>query len=135
MGTTLGEQVSRQRLKYMINSYQLGLTSGGDRGSGRSEAGAEGQAFDRYLGHLLRLYSAPLLELAVAQTLVRSWLMTPLPRGIVFLEAVDRQLAHWIDHGIDCRLSPQDFQQVTGLDPYPVYQALDLPFPSMVRYR
>jgi hypothetical protein len=109
---TLQEQVNQQRVQHIVSSYQLD--------------GAE-PAFNLALGRLLEDYATPVLELALAETLVANWLLLPLPRGMAFMQQVRDRLDQWEQVGIDCHLSPDAFYQVTGLDPLVVFRALDPP--------
>lgn len=103
----LGEQINRQRVKYVVSSYQL--------------AGEAGSAFDADLEELLDRYPAPLIELAIVQTLANNWVTVPLPRGGEFLTLVHRQLKSWEHYSITTSLTPELFSQITGLDPGPVF--------------
>lgn len=103
----LEEQVGQQRVKYVVSSYQL--------------EGDEAEAFAAHLNNLLQEYAAPLVELALAETIVANWARVPIPRGTQFLEQVHTLLMQWQAEEIASTLTPQQFQQVTGLDPSPVF--------------
>ncbi len=101
------EQISRQRVNYIVDSYQL---SGGDD-----------EDFDEYLEDLLQAYPSPQIELALVEILVKSWLINPLIRGIAFLERSHELLKTWENHPITPNISPTHFRLITGLDPTPVF--------------
>ncbi|KGF71626.1 hypothetical protein DO97_17145 [Neosynechococcus sphagnicola sy1] len=101
------ERLSRQRVHYIVSSYQL--------------AGDETAAFEDYLEDLISTYPLPLIELALTETLVHHWLQLPLLRGIGFLVPVHQRLKFWQGHPITSTLTPEQFQQITGLDPQPIF--------------
>jgi hypothetical protein len=112
----LGAQLKRQRIKHIVSSYQLD--------------GNETEAFDQALELLLNHYPLPLIELALVETLVDGWLHMPLMRGCKFLAKAYEQLQTWENQTLQCdssallyisTISPEQFQQLTGLDPAPIY--------------
>jgi hypothetical protein len=114
----LKEKLKRQRVKYIVSSYQLDHV---DR-----------DQFNIVLDMLLQEYPAPLVELAIAETLVANWLTVPMPKGCAFLSQTQSYLKAWETHvaschadfaqaHIHCSLTPEQFQQITGLDPTPVF--------------
>ena len=114
----IAAQLRRQRIKHIVSSYQLD--------------GDETEAFDRALELLLNHYPLPLIELALVETLVDSWLQIPLLRGCNFLDKAHEQLQAWesqilqpdsITAPCTSTISPEQFQQITGLDPAPIYGA------------
>ena len=107
------ERISQQRVKHIVSSYQL--------------AGDSTAEFDSYLKNLLQVYPSPLVELALAETLVDSWLIIPLPRGIDFLGRVHNKLEAWANHLTANTITPEQFSQITGLYPGPVFGFRDLP--------
>ena len=109
----LQDQLNQQRVKHIVSSYQLD--------------GGESRAFDTYLNDLLTRYPSPLIELAITETLVDSWASIPLVRGIEFLKKAHETLQHWENHPIVSTLTPEQFQQVTGLDPSPVFGTTERP--------
>jgi hypothetical protein len=113
------EQISRQRVKHIIDSYQL--------------AGDDGD-FDDYLDDLMRVYPMSLVELAIVETLVDRWLTVPMVRGFAFLAQVHQRLKSWENQSIVSTLTPEQFQQITGLDPHPVFGTAELP-PTQPRVR
>ncbi len=117
----LEERVSQQRVQHIVSSYQLD--------------GNEAEEFAIYLAKLLNIYAPPLIELALAETLVANWLLLPMPKGLAFLHQVHARLRHWQDtQTIVNTLMPDQFQQITGLDPAPVFEAFDVqPAQSIVR--
>jgi hypothetical protein len=118
---TLEQQLSQQRVKHIVSSYQL--------------EGSEFEAFANYLDELLQTYASPLIELALTETIVTHWLTVTLPRGIPFLDQVHALLKHWEVAEITSTLTPEEFQQITGLDPSPVFGSSEVPPPSIVRPR
>jgi hypothetical protein len=108
---TLDQQISHQRVKHIVSSYQLD--------------GNSADEFAIYLADLLNTYSAPLIELALTETLVANWLVIPMTKGIEFLQQVHAQLQAWeVGQSIAHPLTPEQFHQITGLDPTPVFNAL-----------
>jgi len=101
------EQISRQRVKYIVDSYQLD--------------GEDDEDFDEYLQDLLQAYAPPQIELALVEALIASWQVTPLLRGVSFLERSHQFLREWENKPIKPQVSPTHFQLITGLDPMPVY--------------
>ncbi|NJR49292.1 MAG: hypothetical protein HC780_06715 [Leptolyngbyaceae cyanobacterium CSU_1_3] len=118
---TLEQQLSQQRVKHIVSSYQLD--------------GTETEAFATYLSDLLQTYASPLLELALTETIVAHWLSVTLPRGTSFLTDVHALLKRWEVETIASTLTPNQFQQITGLDPSPVFGSSELPPPSIVQPR
>jgi hypothetical protein len=110
---TLEERVSWQRVAYIVESYEL--------------AGNDGETFDAYLAELMDGHDLPIIELAFAESILDLWTVIPLPKGILFLDHVHQLLQEWSDNGVSSRLMPSDFQQITGLDPAPIIQALQRP--------
>ncbi|MEE3717501.1 hypothetical protein V2H45_12125 [Tumidithrix elongata RA019] len=101
------EQISRQRVQHIIESYQL--------------YGDVFDDFSDYLEDLLIAYAPPLIELALIEILVQSWLQIPLIKGIAFIEKVHEQLKSWEYGAIAPKITPSQFRQITGLDPTPVF--------------
>ncbi|MGI0488087.1 hypothetical protein ACN4EK_21820 [Pantanalinema rosaneae CENA516] len=109
----IGEQLRQQRVKHIVSSYQL--------------RGIDDQAFDEHLASLLEQYPSPLIELALVETLVNCWWQIPIPRGCAFLTRVHEQLANWQSQPIISTIAPDQFQQITGLDPTPIFGSSGLP--------
>lgn len=107
------EQLSRQRVKHIVSSYQL--------------AGDEGNQFNLYLDELMQIYPCPLIELALIETLIDHWLSVPLVRGIEFLTQSHDKLKAWENQPIISTITPDQFQQIAGLDPTPVFGSAELP--------
>ena len=113
----IGAQLNRQRVKYIVSSYQLD--------------GKDTEAFDQDLHLLLDHYPSPLIELALVQTLVDGWLQVPLLRGCAFLTKAYELLKKWeeqaflqgdsVTRELTSTISPEQFQQITGLDPAPIF--------------
>lgn len=104
----LWEQISRQRAQHIIDSYQL--------------YGEEIDDFEDYLAELLLAYQPPQIERAIVETLVSGWFQLPLVKGIPFIEAVHERLKAWeMDANMPPTVSAAQFQQITGLDPTPVF--------------
>jgi hypothetical protein len=112
------EQLNRQRVKHIVSSYQLG--------------GNEGNQFDLYLDELLQIYPCPLIELALVETLIDQWLATPLTRGIEFLAQTHGKLKNWEKQPIVSTITPEQFQQIVGLDPTPIFGTTELPPTSSI---
>lgn len=104
----LWEQLSRQRVRYITESYEL--------------YGDAIDDFDDYLEDLLLAYPPPQIELAIVETLVESWLQMPLVKGIAFIESVHERLKSW-EKSISVKpsITPSQFRQISGLDPTPVF--------------
>ncbi len=109
----LQDQISRQRVKHIIASYQLD--------------GSEATQFETRLNELLNRYPHPLVELALIETLVNQWLRIPLTKGLAFLSQVQEQLQTWEGQPIISTVTPQQFQSIAGLDPAPVFGSSDRP--------
>jgi hypothetical protein len=109
----LQEQLRRQRVKYIVSSYRLD--------------GDDAHEFMADLDSLLRRYPMPLIELALAETLVDHWATVPMVRGIDFLKQVHEKLKAWECQPIVSTITPEQFQQITGLDPTPVFGADGIP--------
>jgi hypothetical protein len=107
------EQLSRQRVKHIVSSYQLG--------------GDEVTRFDGYLEDLLQNYPRPLIELALVETLVDAWLVIPMVRGMAFLSQAHDKLRVWESQPIVSTVTPEQFQQIAGLDPAPIFGSAELP--------
>ncbi|PSB20629.1 hypothetical protein C7B65_06915 [Phormidesmis priestleyi ULC007] len=116
---TLEEKINQQRVKHIVSSYQL--------------EGKETEAFADYLEELLQTYAMPLLELALAETLIVNWMNVPMQKGILFLQQTHDRLKNWETHSISSSLTPQEFQQITGLDPSPIFGTSEFPPPSIAR--
>jgi len=101
------EQISRQRVNYIVDSYQL--------------SGDDDEYFDEYLEDLLQAYPSPQIELALVEILVRSWHVNPIIRGVAFLKRSHELLKTWENHAIAPNISPTHFRLITGLDPTPVF--------------
>jgi hypothetical protein len=102
------EQLQQQRVKHIVSSYRLAGSS-------------QNNAFTDCLHVMLQAFPAPLIELALVETLVDCWLSVPLPRGIKFLEQAHHKLQAWEHQPIVSTITPAQFQQLTGLDPSPVF--------------
>ena len=101
------EQISRQRVKYIVDSYQL--------------AGSDDEYFDEYLEDLLQAYAPPQIELALVEILIEGWQITPLIRGVAFLERSHQLLKSRENRAIAPNISPTHFRLITGLDPTPIF--------------
>jgi len=96
----LQERISRQRIFYIIDSYQL---------LGSPPIPAE---LDHKFSQLLSNYSQEILELAIANCIAKAWTQLPMPRGQVFLDLLTDHLHNQLPN----QLTPQQFQQITGLE-------------------
>ncbi|KKJ01094.1 hypothetical protein [Prochlorothrix hollandica] len=107
--------IHRQRVHHIVTSYQL------DQGDSSLCAA--------YVDDLLQSYPAPLLELALAETLVKEWLQLPQMRGVPFFQKTHQQLQTWEISPIVSTLTPGHFYGITGLDPQPVFGSCNCPVP------
>ncbi|NJO81255.1 MAG: hypothetical protein HC827_24020 [Cyanobacteria bacterium RM1_2_2] len=107
------QQLNRQRVKHIVSSYQLG--------------GQESNRFDSYLEELLQVYPHPLVELALIETLIDQWLTVPLIRGMEFLLQTHSKLKAWENQPIVSTITPEQFRQIAGLDPAPIFGSAGLP--------
>jgi hypothetical protein len=112
------EQLSQQRVKHIINSYQL--------------AGNEGSQVDSYIEELFQTYPTPLIELALVETLVDLWVTVPLVRGLAFISLAQKKLQLWEHQPITSTITPAQFQQITGLDPAPIFGSAEFPPPRRI---
>jgi hypothetical protein len=112
------EQLNRQRIRHIVDSYQL--------------SGNEGNLFELYLEELLQTYPYPLIELALVETLIDHWLSVPLARGVNFLTQTHDKLKAWESQPIVSTITPGQFQQIAGLDPTPVFGPTGLPAVSIM---
>ncbi|MBD2175595.1 hypothetical protein H6F42_01515 [Pseudanabaena sp. FACHB-1998] len=112
------EQISRQRVKHIVDSYQLD--------------GEDDEYFYEYLEDLLQAYAPPQIELALVETLVESWRNVPLLRGVVFLERSHEILKSWETKIFAPKISPTHFQLITGLDATPIFGADKTQHPKQV---
>lgn len=102
------EHLDRQRVRHIVSSYRL--------------EGDESNNFETYLRDLLSAHPAPLVELALVEVLVEHWYAVPLPRGLSFLSQVRQKLKGWENQcAITSHLTPAQFQQITGLNPAPIF--------------
>ena len=108
------QHISQQRVQHIVDSYCL--------------AELEIEAFQTYLSELFGQYSHGLIELALVETLVRSWLTIPMQKGVPFLAAAHSRLKRWqsepVENLLTTRLTPSQFSHITGLDPEPAFAAL-----------
>jgi hypothetical protein len=102
-----------QRICHIVTSYEL--------------SGDDPAPFEAYLESLLQAFPEPLIELAIVETLVQQWLRVPLLRGIEFLQTAHQVLQGW-DQVVESRLTPGHFEMITGLDPAPIFKALETAF-------
>lgn len=113
----VSQQIRQQRVKHIVESYQL-------------DAGTNDRAAND-LDELFQTYPMALIELAIVEILVQNWLSVPMPRGTEFFEQVKTLLLSWQTEPISVSITPDEFQQVTGLDPAPVFGYSDLPRSSI----
>lgn len=111
------QQVNHRRIQHIVNTYQL--------------AGEDPHVFHQALNDWLGVYVAPLIELALVETLVDGWLTVPMPRGLKFLHRMQERLAHWESHPIISTITPAQFHQITGLDPAPIFGNGEAPLPKV----
>ncbi len=126
----LRSQINRQRVKHIVTSYGLaGIESGRDAGT---DAGQEAEAFWAALEELLQSYSAPAIELALVEQLIESWTQLPIIRGMALMDQVRSRLQAWKATTVSIGFTPEQFQQITGLDPEPVFGSAEVPPPHPV---
>ena len=116
----LREQVNQQRVKHIISSYHL--------------AGNHPVEMDGYLEELFQTYATPLIELALVETLVDHWLQLSTVRGIEFFRQAHAKLKDWEAHPIVSTITPDQFQQITGLDPSPIFGSAEVPPPRPIMH-
>ncbi|MEL6602625.1 MAG: hypothetical protein AAFP20_05295 [Cyanobacteria bacterium J06614_10] len=105
------QRINQQRVRHIIDSYIL--------------MGNEAEAFEAYLGDLLNQYPTGLVELALVETLVKSWLTIPMSKGVPFLDAAHAKLKQWQQQATaTVSLTPSQFSQITGLDAHTAFAAL-----------
>jgi hypothetical protein len=116
-GTEIRAAINRQRVKHIVSSYHLDEP--------------EPEVFGLRLEALLDQHPAPLIELALVETLADSWVHVPPIKGLVFLEHTQSILNQWQEQPIFSTLTPEQFQQITGLDPAPVFGSNECPSVSL----
>jgi len=102
--------ISQQRVQYIVDSYTL--------------TGSDTEAFEAYLDALFNQYPYGLIELALVETLVKSWLAIPMEKGLPFLSTAHEQLKQWQQSASILKLTPSQFFQITNLDPQHAFEAL-----------
>lgn len=120
----LQQRISHQRVKHIVDSYSL-------VGHNLAEPSDEVIGFDTYLQDLLGSYPHGLIELALVETLTKSWLTVPMEKGVAFLSKAHNRLKTWQQdqqqhRPIDLNLTPAQFTQITGLDAQAAFDALVL---------
>jgi hypothetical protein len=96
------ERISRQRVKHIVESYQL--------------EGSDGEAFFEYLEDVLKTFAHPLIELALVEVLAQAWKTVPMVKGMPFLQEVHAQLKLWQKEPVMSQLTRHQFEDITGLD-------------------
>ncbi len=86
--------------------------------------GTAATSFALELERLLTVYPPEWVELALVETLVERWMQMPLERGVAFLGPVSDRLQFWANHPLETRISPTQFQMITGLDPTQVFEGV-----------
>ena len=115
------QRINQQRVKHIVDSYRL--------------TGDEVDAFDTYFSELLSQYPQGLIELALVDTLAKSWLTVPMQKGVPFLAIAHNRIKQWqqeevtrlADMPLSYDLTPSQFSQITGLDPSPAFCSLTQP--------
>lgn len=102
--------ISQQRVRYIVDSYTL--------------AGSDNEAFEDYLKQLFVQYPYGLIELALVETLVKNWLVIPMEKGVPFLTTAHEKLKQWQQSASTLSLTPNQFFQITNLDPQLAFDAL-----------
>jgi hypothetical protein len=102
------QRISQQRVQHIIDSYMLMGTAD------------ESDRFDAYINDLLSQYPHGLIELALVETLAKSWLSIPMKKGVAFLTATHERIKQWqadaLSTGFTIGVTPSQFSQITGLD-------------------
>lgn len=101
------EAIRQQRIKHIVSSYRL--------------AGEDLAQFEEYLNGLLALYPSAWIELALVETLASVWVTVPMPRGSEFLARAHQLIQQWETLNLASTITPDQFQQITGLDPRPIF--------------
>lgn len=109
----LHEEINRQRVKHIVDSYRLDKDDNSEQ-------------FAAYLNQLLLLYPTPVLELALAETIAYEWLNVPITRGRQFLEKVHAKIKTWETCEAEIAISLEQFQHITGLSPHPLLGSSNL---------
>ncbi|BAU10576.1 hypothetical protein LEP3755_10600 [Leptolyngbya sp. NIES-3755] len=104
---TLQEQVQQQRIRHIIDSYQLD--------------GEDYELCAACLTAMLQLYPTGLIELALVETIVQNWARVPMLKGVEFFRQVEALLTQWQTDAIAVSFDPTEFQLVTGLDATPIF--------------
>lgn len=116
----LEQQIEQQRVKHIVSSYQL--------------EGEDAIAFHQYLKDLLAIYPSPVIELALVEVLVDGWLRLPMLRGCEFLTRTHDRIVSWQEHSITSSIAPEEFLQITGLDPTPVFGRSNTPIAAAIGF-
>ncbi|MEL7331540.1 MAG: hypothetical protein AAFN12_04795 [Cyanobacteria bacterium J06560_2] len=110
----LQQRISHHRVRHIVESYCL--------------SGDDATAFDSYLGELLNQYPHGVIELALIETLIKSWLTIPMVKGLPFLRAAHHKLKQWQQTAFQDlplpSVTPSQFTQITGLDAQVAFTAL-----------
>lgn len=109
----LWEHIRTQRIQHIVDSYQLG--------------GQELPQTNAYLADLLQSFPLSLVELALVETLVDVWVRVPPIRGVEFVVLAHEKLKSWQHQPIISTITAEQFQQITGLDPSPVFGPTEVP--------
>ena len=116
----LKQQIEQQRVKHIISSYQL--------------EGEDTIGFHQYLNDLLATYPSPVIELALVEVLVDGWLRLPMLRGCEFLTRAHDRIVSWQEHTLTSSIAPEEFLQITGLDPAPVFGCSKNPIAAAIGF-
>ncbi|MFK8184649.1 MAG: hypothetical protein AB8B99_14860 [Phormidesmis sp.] len=114
----LHHRLGQHRVRYIIDSYML--------------MGAEPKSssqFESYIDELFAQYPYGLIELALVETLSKSWLTIPMQKGVAFLSSVHERLKQWqveqrASASLSVSVTPSQFSQITGLDPQIAFASL-----------
>ncbi len=110
------QRIGQQRVQHIVDSY---LLAGND----------EIAPFNAYLDALFAQYPHGLIELALVETLAKSWRQVPMQKGIPFLIAAHKRLQQWQSEPVHIKLlynqlTLAQFSQITGLDAQIAFSAL-----------
>lgn len=118
---TLEQRIGHQRVRHIVDSYSL---------VGHQHDNDDAIRFENYLQDLLSGYHHGLVELALVETLIKSWLTIPMEKGVAFLTTAHSKLKAWQQEQLQQRpitvsLTSAQFSQITGLDATVAFDALE----------
>ncbi|MEL6351646.1 MAG: hypothetical protein AAFR58_07770 [Cyanobacteria bacterium J06627_28] len=122
------QRIQTQRIQHIIDSYLLqGNYESGSNGADDGLGATDIRSFETYLDELLTQYPHGLIELALVETLIKSWLNFPMEKGVPFLSAAHHRLKAWTENTFTLTFTPSQFTQITGLDARSAFESLIKP--------